>query len=144
MTKAAHLCVVKFCRHLRAPGRRMCHRCQKRKYRASNPVRMIWRSIKDRAVRRGIEFDLSFADWVEFVNKHDLSVKDHHSRRGYWTVDRIDPSRGYVKDNIRPLLHEENVIKGNRERHVQFERVAPLDLNMMPPESAGSPVGVPF
>ena len=76
----------------------------------------------DRMRNRGLEFDLSFDDWVAIKGRPCAYCGVTHCYVGvdketglkwhYNTIDRVDPSRGYVKDNCVPCCHACNSAKG--------------------------------
>lgn len=82
-----------------------------RKWRANNPKKSVFYTIKDRAKERKIDFTLTLAEFLQFCDDTGyLSVKGMH-------VDRIDATEGYHLWNIQALIGSENIAKGNRERH---------------------------
>lgn len=87
------------------------------KLREENPSLYLWRHIRTRAKERNIEFNLEVSDFnlpkccpvlgVELSwgtrNQHDYSP----------SVDRLDPSKGYIKGNINIISEKANRIKSN-------------------------------
>jgi len=95
-----------------------CGSCHKKLWRMANPVKSAYLSLKSSAKRRGIKFTLTIEEWEAFVlptRYLDESGLERHRL----TVDRINPSGGYSKDNVQILTCSENASKGNRERYVQ-------------------------
>jgi len=100
-------CVTPYCRNAARGGRRYCHKCESRKYKESNPLRYYYNITKQAARQRGKVWELSFEDYTEFCSK-----TGYHDGRGRTpaslTIDRIDPSKGYTRENIRCLSHSQN------------------------------------
>jgi hypothetical protein len=87
---------------------------QKRK--SENPQLFMWKQAKHRAKYdyNDMEFTIEVSDIVipdlcPYFNRPFLPLD---SRWGY-SLDRIDSSRGYVKDNIRVISRFANVMKNN-------------------------------
>lgn len=110
-SKAKHLCLVKYCRRERAPGRRICYCHHVRAWRIKNPDKSAFQVLKDHAKRRNIKFTLTFQQFL------DIAVKTGYiDRKGTFSddlhLDRIDPLRGYEADNLQVLSCSENARKG--------------------------------
>lgn len=80
----------------------------------------LFKSYKYGAKKRGLEFTLSKDEFKELVlrNCYYCGREPYQERRNkfngnfmYTGIDRIDNSKGYVKDNIRPCCWQCNVIK---------------------------------
>lgn len=85
-----------------------------RAWRAANPIAAICLRLRQRAKKKGLEFNLT-SEWLEWFlreQKYDSSL--HH-------IDRISAGRGYVMDNLQVLSIGDNIAKGNRERHGQLQ-----------------------
>lgn len=108
-----------------APGRNICYSCKQARYKQRNPVKYAYRKLKTNARRRGKPFELTFGEFREFCQKTKYLVGKGRSKESYH-IDRIDPSRGYTKDNIQVLTNSENVKKylsymyDYREKKMQF------------------------
>jgi hypothetical protein len=68
-------CKTPGCRNKRALHRSVCHKCASRKYRENNPMRASYQHLKDNAKRRGIYFDLTFEEFVQFCYETDYIAK---------------------------------------------------------------------
>lgn len=77
---------------------------------------------KKRAAAKGIEFDLTFEWAIEKINAgvcevtglpFSLSPPGGHAERSPWSpsVDKIDPSKGYTRDNCRVVVWIYNAAK---------------------------------
>lgn len=90
-----------------------------RDYRNRNPERMLYRAAKDRSLKRGLEFNLDITDIV--IPKVcpilgiDIVIQAGNGIRGGKpnspSLDRIDNSRGYTKDNIQVISNLANSMK---------------------------------
>ena len=117
-------CCVKHCRNPAKNRRKkvgdcwFCDRCWQRRWRNNNPKKSAYRSLKDHAAGRRIEFKL---DYYYFLGVMDAAASwdfEAESRGDMVSIDRIDASKGYVHGNIRVVTVSENVAKGNRERYL--------------------------
>lgn len=89
-----------------------------KKYRAKNYVKILFDSIKRRAKVRGIAFDLSLGDIVIPVHCPVLGIPivihTGVGRQPYLpSVDRIDNTKGYTKDNIIVVSWRANDLKAD-------------------------------
>lgn len=117
-------CQVIFCKRparVQIEGKRTrihvtCHTCATRLYRANNPAREAYRQIRDRALRRGQIFALTFDEFLR-----EIEGTEYLARRGRGIdelhLDRIEVHRGYVVGNIQVLTTEENLRK---QREVDY------------------------
>jgi hypothetical protein len=90
---------------------------QKRKSYRNNPAKTLLNRAKARASRKGYEFNLELEDItipetcpllgykLEMGSKNDYS----HSP----SLDRIDPTKGYIKGNVWVISTKANTIKSN-------------------------------
>lgn len=86
--------------------------------RIERPHIILWRNAKLRAKRRGIEFHITQEDIKEiFPNECPVYNKPFvYGSKGApndWapTLDRIDSTKGYVRDNIAVISYRANTIK---------------------------------
>lgn len=99
--------------------RSVCDTCATRLFRANNPVREIYRQIKDRAERRGQVFAMTLEQLMavprfsEYVQRRGRGIEDLH-------LDRIKVHLGYVPGNVQVLTTEENLRK---QREVDYATV---------------------
>ena len=90
------------------------NRAEKRKFdRINNPKKTILNSSKWRAKRKNIEHNISTEDFEipKFcpILNIELSMEGHLNNRP--SIDRINNSKGYTKDNIQIISHKANRIK---------------------------------
>ncbi len=81
---------------------------QAKAYRQSRPEYYLWNAAKHRALRKGIEFDLSVNDIVipEICPVFGTPMESP-------SVDHFDNSKGYTKDNIRVISNRANLLKSD-------------------------------
>lgn len=114
-----NLCQVAFCKNLSEKGSDSgrslkCANCRIRLWRANNPIRAIYNSIKNKARRRRIPFTLTF-EHFEALCKETGYHRTRGRRAGKMHLDRIDALKGYEDGNVQVLEAVENVVKGRRE-----------------------------
>jgi uncharacterized membrane protein len=84
-----------------------------------NPSKYLYQVVKQNASKRGIEFNIEVEDIV--VPSHcpilGIELKFHTGKYGPEpntpSIDRKDPSKGYVKGNVHVLSHKANTLKNN-------------------------------
>ena len=96
----------------------------KRKKSSEDWVRKTLWNIKSRAKLSGIDFNLEYGDLelpevcpilgIPLVRVYGSGKKIGY-RPNAPSVDRIDPSKGYVKGNVRVLSARANLLKNNAE-----------------------------
>lgn len=102
------LCISYRCqRPTDGPNTLRCPVCRSRLSRLNQPVRYAYNMVKESARKRDIPFLLTFEEFKAFCDKTryvELKGKNRHAM----TVDRIDSSKPYQSDNIRPLSWIDN------------------------------------
>ncbi len=121
------ICSVRCCRNLKVEEvyyfqdklvkarRKICNKCRSRLYRANNPIKHAYRSLRASAKRRSLPFTISFIEFEQLVNKTEY-ITNKGTTKGALHIDRIDPTKGYCAGNLQVLTCSENIAKGNRER----------------------------
>lgn len=80
--------------------------------------RLLW-NAKKRAMKGGFEFsitkdDITIPEFCPYIDcKLESSQPRGSSRRFVASLDRIDPTKGYTKDNIEVISHIANTMKNN-------------------------------
>lgn len=77
------------------------------------PERVLLSAAKVRAKEKGIDFNLDITD---IVIPDVCPVFETPFEKGTWSaasLDRIDPSKGYVKGNVQVLSKKANTMKQN-------------------------------
>lgn len=90
-----------------------------KEYRREHPAKQLIKSAKSRAAVKGIEFNLSEVDitplpthcpilGIELISNVGTGAggKDNS-----YSLDRIDPTIGYVKGNVQVISHKANSMK---------------------------------
>ena len=101
-------------------------------WRKSNPLSILVITAKSRAKRKGLDFDISIEDLTMPdqcpVLKIPLIVSDtgRHNNNSP-SLDRIDPTKGYIKGNVRVISYRANMLKNNMS--VEEARLILEDLN---------------
>lgn len=102
--------------------RAKCQACYKRAWKIKYPLRATFDSLRTRARRDKIPFDLTLVDWEIWCGLYGY-LELRGQGMNDMTVDRIntDPRKGYWGyryDNMQPLTRIENGRKGAKERKV--------------------------
>lgn len=90
-----------------------------RKHFKENPHKYIYWSAKGRAKKLNLPFDLDFNDTIppSYCPILGIELKRNTGGKSYSgnspSVDRIDPSKGYVKGNIQVISQRANVMKND-------------------------------
>jgi hypothetical protein len=89
------------------------------KIRLRNPEQMLLSSARNRAKKRGIEFDLTVDD-IKIPGKCPIlgvqltrNIGEHGGTKYSASLDRIVPELGYVKGNVRVVSMLANNMKSN-------------------------------
>lgn len=101
------------------PVIRQKERESSKKYSDANPQVVRLRALRSRAKRRGLEFDLTLEDIAYPASCPILGIplEPRRGQRGPSaqcpSVDRLDNSRGYTRDNIRVISYKANRLKSD-------------------------------
>lgn len=92
-------------------------RIQSKERREQNPIKYLLRQAKYRAKKKGIEFSLKYEDLIipEFCPVFGFRLGFSKGRRQAfsYSIDRLDNSKGYTKENTRVISWKANQYKGN-------------------------------
>jgi hypothetical protein len=102
-------CRTKNCRgQITKSGRsHYCSKCRSRRWRDKFPLHYSFKNLRVRAIQRGKEFTLTREQYVEFAVKTDYGRLKGKTSLSL-SLDRIDDTRGYTKDNIQAITLREN------------------------------------
>lgn len=117
MNKKNRKCETNGCRNKAKKGR-FCHKCNKRRWRAADPMRASYDTLRDNTKRRKIRFAITYEEFKELCYETDYIAGKGRSKLSY-TLDRIDdedPNIGYVKSNIRVITKSANSQKEQEKR----------------------------
>jgi len=103
-------CSTKYCRNQAYTGERKCCKCRARTRKERSPVSYWFEKARWNARRRGKQWLLTLDDFREFCERTSyLILKGRHGPQ--LSIDRIDGSGGYSRDNIRTLSVSDNARK---------------------------------
>jgi hypothetical protein len=119
------------------PRARAVARASYERRRTTSPERLLWYSAKSRARKLGLPFDITFEDirlvWPESWTCPAVGIPLVHHHRGEGrsyvhdsspTLDRIIPSKGYTKGNIKVISHLANKLKSDATDASFFRGIA--------------------
>ena len=79
----------------------------------NNPTERLWSAAKLRAKQQGLDFNIEVSDIIIPdvcpILKQPLIRKTRHPP----SLDRIDPSKGYIKGNVWVISRKANVMKND-------------------------------
>lgn len=90
---------------------------QKRNSNKKNVVHCLWKRTKDRAIKKGLDFDLIESEIIIPELCPILEIPIFVGTKGDYnnspTIDRIDNSKGYTKDNVKIISMLANTMKNS-------------------------------
>lgn len=96
---------------------RACERQRKADHYQKRPLSYALRMAKQRAIKKGMEFNLTEEDLVVPEYCPLLGIPLQTNKKGAGndspSIDRIDSSKGYTKDNVWIISHRANTLKNN-------------------------------
>lgn len=111
-------CKTRYCK--RQAQYNYCNTCKARRWRQKNPERYSYNNLKHNSVRRGIEFSLTFEEFKKFCHETDY-LRGAGRTCTSLSIDRIDPNRGYILENLQVLTVSENSKKGRKLLSYDYE-----------------------
>lgn len=105
-------------RNLRTVQHTTCITCASRLWRANHPDRDAYRQIKDRALRRGQIFKITFEEFLEAIRGTEYLIR-RGTGIGELHLDRKKVHLGYVPGNLQVITTAENLRK---QREVDYCR----------------------
>ena len=100
-------------------NRKVWERAWRKEYSAYNTEKKLLWAAKKRAKAKGLEFDICEKDIIVPTHCPYLGIELASTRprgdprRDIATLDRIDPTKGYTKDNIEVMSWLANTMKNN-------------------------------
>ena len=82
-------------------------RIRKKRQKENNPLLYYYNVHKQNAVKRELEFSITFEYWKKLWNNDIVNMKN----KGL-TLDRINPKKGYTNRNVRLISLTENATNG--------------------------------
>lgn len=100
-------CATPHCK--RKPVGSLCYTCQSRKYRAADPMKYAYYTLRDNVYRRkGRNFwGLTFEEFKQYAVETKYITGKGKSKTSY-TIDAKDPTMGYFIGNIRTISNSHN------------------------------------
>ena len=88
------------------------------KVEIKSPEYLLWYRAKENSKRHNREFNIEVEDIIIPTHCPYLGVElifdvTYHNSPNYFSIDRIDSSKGYIKGNIQIISHLANTIKSN-------------------------------
>lgn len=117
LNKTCKFCNNKFTTY--NTNRKFCNkRCTSANRRILKPLQCIIYWTKYRAKKAGIEFtitvkDLEIPEYCPILNIPIFKDSDVKNNPNSPSIDRIDPTKGYVKDNVQIISWRANDLKKN-------------------------------
>jgi hypothetical protein len=110
-------CATKFCRKRvqKTEKSPICSRCRARRWKKRYPLRYSFNKLRNRARERGHAFSLTFEEYEEFAISSGYAARKGKTAESF-SIDRIDSTQGYYRDNIRCLTLSENSSYHNKPR----------------------------
>ena len=92
----------------------------KKEYRSNNKERYLFLSCRKRATIENIPFNIDITDiiipeYCPILECKIINLEDNHNLYGP-SVDKIDPSLGYIKGNVQVISRKANMMKLNANR----------------------------
>lgn len=97
----------------------LCNKCNSNRVKCTDPRSKILNGAKNRAKSKNIDFNLNINDIIipEYCPILGMRLKRHTGKPGGKkdspSIDRINPNKGYIKDNIRIISHLANMMKSH-------------------------------
>lgn len=97
---------------------------RQRERRENNPEWRLWRSAKNSSKRKGLNFSIEISDIVISEYCPILKVPMIQYTPYCPSIDRIDNSKGYEKNNIQIISKKANIMKNNatKEELINFAK----------------------
>ena len=109
------LCWVKGCNRSSRRDRSLCHMHDMRRWRAKQKKTADYCTLRDHAKARGIEFKITLDYWRGLV---DAFAYYEPREDEALSIDRVDPTKGYIEGNIRVVTVSLNSFKSTREQYL--------------------------
>lgn len=84
-----------------------------RDWRAANPMKAAYFSLRDSARKRHKPFTITFEQFEQYCYETKYISRKGRDKKSH-TVDCIEAAKGYVPGNIQPLTLSQNARKGTR------------------------------
>lgn len=100
----------------RQKDRTLCSTCISQNNREKHKIRFIYKDLKWSAIRRGIEFLITWDEFLKWIQTEDGQKYLHHRGRNLddLTIDRKEEGSAYTIDGIQVITKRENIKKFNK------------------------------
>lgn len=105
--KKRKICNTISCSNYTLENRVLCPKCRSKEYKRKYPLHYWFNILRSNARRRGKKFTLSFCEFEMFCKKTGYIEKKGKTATSL-SIDRINPMRGYTKENIRAISLSDN------------------------------------
>ena len=122
-------CKTRWCRGNARSHSPFCGKCFWRRLKEVNPLKYSFWKLKHRARERGHSFLLTFDEYKEFSIQSGYAEWKGKTAESL-SINRIDPEKGYQKDNIEAVTLSYN----SRLQH------APIPKDVLAKLTAGKPL----
>ncbi len=101
------------------------------------------RKAKSRSKKKNLEFNLTLADLISIKNNTcpilgcEILYKSGIDHKLSASLDRIDPTKGYIISNVKIVSHEGNTLKNRNNFHSAVKMLEYIITNS-PPEDMAS------
>ena len=114
----------------------LCNKCNSNRVKCTNPEVKMYQRAKMRAKYKNLDFNIIVSDIIIPENCPILNIKlevksgNSGGQKCSPALDRIDPSKGYVKNNIQVISHLANMMKSSatNEEMMLFANWVKLNL----------------
>lgn len=129
---ADRICADHSCGNKARPGRYYCGTCANKVYRANNPIKVAYITLRQHARARNVKFSLTFQGFKETIDGTAYLINSGPGNNQL-QIDRIIPELGYTDGNCQVLTgaqnkrkrwQDENVWKGKKYSHEQAKAAA--------------------
>lgn len=119
--KEKGLCVAYGCKSTHTQKDRFCSKHRHRQQKWKDPVKYCFNRKKNNARTRGVQWNLSLEEFREFCEEHKYLEKTGRTASSA-SIDRIDPSIGYTKENLQILSLSDNT----KKMHIDNQQDCPF------------------
>ena len=104
--------------------------------------KVILSKAKKRSKKKGLEFDLTLSDLISLKNNTcpilgcEILYKSGIDHKRSASLDRIDPTKGYIISNVKIVSHEGNSLKNRNNFHSAVKMLEYIITNSPPEDMA--------
>ncbi len=115
----------------------LCNNCNSERVKCTDPKSKMFARAKNRSRIKQLPFNITVDDIIipEYCPILNIKLNTHKGRSGgkkdSAALDKIDPKKGYTKDNIRVISHLANMMKSyaNDEELLLFAKWIIQNIN---------------